>query len=217
MRPGLARGLVPLAMAALALGPGLASAQGAAPPASAAAELRLGPAGGDAELRFPFELVRDGEVYAKLLPAPWSPVLPSGVANGTVRADRAGGLGGWWVRFVVEPAGGEPLGLGHYADAGASPALALSAGQHAFALTVHAPAGAGPVGAVFRVDVALAHREPGSALDASRSFAALLTVVHAEAPPPPGEVLLLLAVAAGVAGGAALLAARRARGPKEWL
>jgi hypothetical protein len=213
-----------IAVAALALHAlPLAQAQGADPPASAAGSLRLTGAGGDATLRFPFALAADGQVYAKLLPTPWNPVLPSGAANGSIAADRSAGVRGWWVQLTIEPAGSAPVALGLFADSGASQAVLLPGGQtHTLVATVHAPANAGPAGSDYRVDLALAHRDGAQgAVDAAWTLTARLHVAEAQAPPlDAGMVWVLLGAAGAVAAGAAGFAAvRRLRAgrPSEWL
>lgn len=206
-----------LLLALLALAPP-ALGQGAAPPAAQHATLVVGGAGGEATVAFPFALAADGEVYAKLLPTPWSPVLPSGLANGSVAPDRSAGRSGWWVRLQVQPEAGDAVDLGHFADAGASAAVALPGGaRHALLVTVHAPAAAPAQG--YRVDLALAHRDGANAgaFDATWGLAAQLEVRGggAGAPLAIDATLPLLAAAGLVAGAAAVVAARRVRARRE--
>lgn len=209
------RNALPVALLALlALAP-LASAQGAAPPARQEAPLVLGAEGGEAELYFPFQLAADGEVYAKVLATPWNPVLPSGQPNGSVAPDRSAGHAGWWVHLSLATAAGETLDLGHYADDGATPAMALPGGAtHALVARIHAPARAGMEGQEHRVDLALVHRD-GSNLgtfDASWGLAAMLTVVQATPAPLAIDLALpLLGAAALMTGAATVLAVRRLR------
>ena len=208
-----------LAALALLLLPG-AAAQGGEPPTSAAARLDLGPAGGEASLRFPFTLREEGEVYVKLLPTPWNPVLPSGSPNGSVSADRTHGLRGWWVHLVLEPHGGPPLDLGHRADGAPTVAVRLAGGQeHVLDVRVRAPPEAGPAGAVHRIDLALAQRGEG-AVDRSVSLAGMLTVATVEGGPGGDGGAAFWLGLGGVAtlaflGGIAVV--RRARRPERWL
>ena len=205
-----------LALPALA---GAAEAQGAAPPAAQRADLALGTQGGEATLHYPFALAADGEVYVKVVPTPWSPVLPAGLPNGSVAADRSAGLRGWWVHLVLERAEGPPVDLGHFADDGASRAVALPGGvRHALAVTVHAPASAGPQGSTYRLDLALAHRDGANqgALDASWGLRADLVIAQATPAPLALDLTLpLLATAGVVAALAAVVAARRLRGRRQ--
>lgn len=211
--------LVALALGTMPLGRG----QGADPPASVAASLDLGSAGGDATVRFPFALAQDAQVYAKLLPTSWNPVLPSGATNGSVAADRSAGVRGWWVRLAVEPAGAAPVALGHFADGGASEPVLLASGRtHALRVDVHAPATAGPAGLTYRVDLALVHRDaPQAAVDPAWTLTANLRVASAGgAPLDLGAVWLVLGVAGAVAVGIAGVGVVRrvqARAPREWL
>jgi hypothetical protein len=214
------RGWFLLALALLALLPATpAQAQGADPPRLQEASLALGPAGGEATLRYPFALAQDGEVYAKLLPTSWNPVLPQGQPNGSVASDRSAGLRGWWVRLDLEPAEGPAIPLGHFADSGASQAVQLPGGaQHVLVATIHAPRDAGALQQRFRVDLALVHRDAPATLDPAWSLAANLQVTSVPEPALGGGILWgLLAAAGAVAGGAALVAAKRGRGPREWL
>ncbi|MCA1813507.1 MAG: hypothetical protein LC624_06105 [Halobacteriales archaeon] len=188
------------------------------PPASQQAPLALGAHGGEATLRFPFQLAADGGVYAKLLPSDGNPA----VANGTVAADRTAGLTGWWAHLVLEPSSGSPVDLGYYADAGATPLVQLPGGaRHTLILTVHAPVDAGDVGQVFRVDLALAHRDATTTtVDPSWGFTSQLVVSQTATVPAKLDLGLawpLLGAAAGVAALAAVLAARRQRRSKDWL
>jgi hypothetical protein len=212
-------------LALLAIAP-LAGAQGAPPPATQAAELRLTGSGGDATLEFPFQLARDGSVYAKLLPTPWNPILPSGAPNGSVAQDRSAGLHGWFVHLQVVPAQGPGqaslVDLGYFADSGASQSVALPGGaQHVLRATIHAPASAGGVGQTYRVDLALAHEDGAQgSTDATWGMAAALTIAQASGPSLEGPAMLaVLAVAGLVAVGAAVVAALRwrARQPQDWL
>lgn len=215
----MSRGLaLPLGLVALLACATLAPttlAQGAAPPARQEAPVVLTAEGGEVEFYFPFQLAADGDVYAKLLPTPWNPVLPAGQPNGTVAPDRSAGRSGWWVRLVVSGADGAVHELGHFADDGASAPVALAGGAtHALVVQVHAPRDAGTAGQEHRVDVALVHRDGSNAgtFDGSWGMAAVLTVAQAAPAPLAVDLALpLLGAAALVAGAAAVVAARRLR------
>lgn len=211
----LALPLALLALVALAAVPPTTLAQGAAPPARQAAPLSLTAQGGEAEVYFPFRLAADGEVYAKVLPTPWNPVLPGGVANGTVAPDRSAGRSGWWVSMRIATADGALHELGHFADDGASAPVTLQGNaNHALVVRVHAPARAGAEGQEHRVDLALVHRDGANTgtFDGSWGLAAILTVQQAAPAPLALDLTLpLLGAAALVVGGATVVAARRLR------
>ncbi len=156
----------------------------------------------------PFHLDQPGDFYAKLLVTPWNPVN-NGTPNGTVDANHAAGLTGWWISFNLADERGIPLAadannetmnpaLGTFVDSTSTRKVALAPETpYTLIAVIHVPAGAFlPADHAYRVPFALVFSEgdftggtsSGARLDQSRGFTAVIHVPGTGAVVDPGPV-----------------------------